>query len=450
MFGVEYSFQDEVIVKELGRMTMTTKHKAEKMELMFNNFLALNNLNRKDSVLIDNTFKKIKPGYVFKVPGSGNYVITMEPVTIEFNTSPKTVFQIIEASTPIFKAAELSGLKPYVNPGAERSGMGHIHIGGETLAESPFYKNPNLLRNILVYYHKHPSLLYGFAEAYDIGDNSNIETFHSEERQIAFEKSIAEFDQWYARALSGKENMNLGLKEFIRILYVNEPKKGAFFDHYRFINLEHLEKLRWKNVFPEMGGKLTVEFRTFRPQKSPEHALANTKLLLDLMESLSRPGYLEPFVKISKRKFKNFWSAGKIKSDWDVVKKFIKHEDLLSDEMLKEAVLVLEDKKSHLIEIKGLGVARVYETFSKKEDKGSAFELRIDDLNDKMPGVEVFDQTLEFELVERDGKKIWITYIDTKELGIGSEQVFKEPNLFKIKETGKVVDSCREAVESFL
>jgi hypothetical protein len=54
------------------------------------------------------------------------------------------------------------------------------------MAENPFFVHPLLLRNIQVYLHKHPALLHGFAEAYDIGINSNIETFHEESRQRVF------------------------------------------------------------------------------------------------------------------------------------------------------------------------------------------------------------------------------------------------------------------------
>ena len=155
---------------------MYTDYKKEKMDLMLAEYLKLRGLEKRH-VRYDGTHEYIKPGYEFHVPGEGIYVINMEPVTIELNTTPKTYEQIMTVAPEIYQAAEKAGLVPYVNTAAERSGMGHIHVGGNTLGESPFYKHPNLLRNLLVYFHQHPSLLYGFAEAWDIGYGSNIENY---------------------------------------------------------------------------------------------------------------------------------------------------------------------------------------------------------------------------------------------------------------------------------
>ncbi len=168
LFGIEYTFQDQKIVNEPGRLTFSTPHKKAKFNLLKRHYFENLGLND-NSITLDTTHSGFKPGINFYVPDQGNYVMNMEPVTIEVNTTPKTVNEIVEAATPLFNAAKKSELFPYVNPAAERSGMGHIHTGAKTLSESPFYLYPNLLRNILVYYHKHPSLLFGFAEAFDIG-----------------------------------------------------------------------------------------------------------------------------------------------------------------------------------------------------------------------------------------------------------------------------------------
>ncbi len=450
LFGVEYSFQDETIVAEPGRMTMRTDHKAKKLELMFDNFLSLINTTRKAAIVKNTVFEDFKPGYVFAVPGDGNYTINMEPVTVEINTTPKTVFEIVDASTPIFEAADQAGLKPYVNPAAERSGMGHIHIGAAALRDSPFYKNPNLLRNMLVFYHKHPSVLYGFAEAYDIGDQSNIETYHNQKRQLAFKKAIAEYDEWYARAMKGQENMEKGLQEFLRILRKNEPEKDDFFHHYRAINMEHLKVFVEHDTKPNFQGKLTVEFRIFRPQKGPQHAEANTKLLLDIMETLSVPGHLEPFEMISPNKFKNFWSAGKIKSDWLAVKKIIQHDNEFSDEMLEEAIKALEEKPSYNVALGKYKNAKLFHAFSKKTDKGYAYELRIPAVDENVPEVEINQRPVQFELIKLDNKKFWISYIDSKELNLDPGQLTRSPgNFLKAKGLVSTILNCRDMVQSF-
>ena len=453
LFGVEYSFQDRELVNEPGRTTVRTEYKAKKLEAMLDKFLELHKTNRTEAIVKDTSHNEIKPGYQFKIPGEEVYTINMEPVTVEFNTSPKLASQIREASTPIFEAAESVGLKPYVNPAAERSGMGHIHVGATYLKDSPFYKNPNLLRNMLVYYHKHPSLLYGFAEAYDIGDKSNIETYHSRARQLAFKKAIAEYDEWYARALKGEDNIEKGLQELLRALKKNESEPNDFFKHYRFINLQHLKIFAIQDIKPHFMGKLTVEFRGFRPQKSPEHAQANTQLLLDIMETLSAPGYLEKFETVNEAAFSNFWTAGKIKSDWLEVKKFIKHDNPYSDEMLEEAVLALEQERpTHKLSLGHIKEAKLYEAYSVKTDKGSSFELRIPAKDERMPKIKLLDVALDFELISLDDGKYWITRIDTKKLKIQPTDLYQKPIIFKV--LGDLIDStqfnCRKIMNSFI
>jgi hypothetical protein len=429
---------------------MRTDHKAKKLEEMFNKFLELKNTTREEAIVENTVYAEFKPGYQFKVPGDGVYTINMEPVTVEFNTTPKTAHQIIDASTPIFEAANAAGLKPYVNPAAERSGMGHIHVGGNSIKENPFYKNPNLLRNLLVYYHKHPSLIYGFAEAYDIGDNSNIETYHNPIRQQAFEKAIAEYDAWYEKAQKGFVKMENGLQEFLLALKRNEPVENDFFHHYRFINLEHLKKFTQYKINPSLTGKYTVEFRTFRPQKGPEHALANTQMLLDIMETLSAPGYLEKYENISEVKANNFWTSAKIKSDWLEVKKFIKHDNVYSDEMLEEAVTALESRPVRDLEIGRYKNAQIYHAYSKKSDKGSSFELRIPAGSNKQPEVSLLGKQVEFELVNLEDGKYWIAMIDTKKVNIHPDDLINNLAILKERSTiGSVFKNCQNAISSF-
>ena len=155
----------------------------------------------------------------------------MDPVCIEFKTSPFTIDETIKRATPVFEAAKQTGLVPYVKPAAERSGMGHIHVGGETLATNPFYKYPNLLRNVLVFFHQHPSLMYGFAEAWDIGHNSNIETYHNKYRFKSFKKIIAEFDEFFLDAVPGEKyhSLNYLLDLFDKL----DPAWGELIHHYR-------------------------------------------------------------------------------------------------------------------------------------------------------------------------------------------------------------------------
>ena len=46
--------------------------------------------------------------------------------------------------------------------------------------------------------------MYGFAEAWDIGHGSNIETFHSKERFKALTDVVKRFDEFYLDAVPGE------------------------------------------------------------------------------------------------------------------------------------------------------------------------------------------------------------------------------------------------------
>ena len=301
---------------------------------MLAEYLKLRGLEKRH-IRYDGTHEYVKPGYEFHVPGEGIYVINMEPVTIELNTTPKTYEQIMTVA-PKFIGPQKSRSCSYVNTAAERSGMGHIHVGGKTLGESPVYRHPNLLRNLLVYFHQHPSLLYGFAEAWDIGLGSNIENYFERDRFEGFTEAVEAFDKWYLEQLrTGSPKIEQGIYVFLKSLESHQRFYRDFFDHYRFINLEHIKEIL-QGYGPTDRGKFTIEFRMFRPQKSPEHAQANAELILDLLEFLSKPGKLIPLKKPSPSEIGRMQMPSSIESDWEKVKSEINHSNLLSDQMIEE------------------------------------------------------------------------------------------------------------------
>jgi putative glutamine amidotransferase len=435
LFGIEYSFQDEEIVAEPGRETMRTPHKGKKFDDMWDAYSQQLGIDD-DSITKDTAHGHFKPGYQFMVPGDGSYTINMEPVTVEVNTTPKHIHEVHQTSSKIFAAAEQADLVPYVNPAAERSGMGHIHVGAKTLRESPLYQNPLLLRNILVYYHQHPSLLYGFAEAYDIGDNSNIETFHIKGRQEAFKKVVEDFDEWYFQTKREGGDLSQGLAQFLRILEMNEPPGQGFCHRYRVVNLEHLCKLRPNNLPLDQPGKFTVEHRSFRPQKNADTAHANAHLLIDLYEKLSTPDFMVPFEEVSETEYKRFWTGSMIQNDWEQVKRFIDHKNIHSDAMITETVQAL--KIQTLVPSTKIDNATIQSAFSKKEDKGKAFELKVE--SEHRPVLEVGGREVEFERIVENNKTAWVSYLDSKSLGVTPTDIINESSFnFKGYEPARVL-----------
>lgn len=432
LFGIEYTFQDQEMVNEPGRMTVKTPHKEFKMNQMLDAYLPLLGLNRENNISNKSDFKL---GWFIQVPGEGTYVINMEPVTVEFNTTPKKLDEIIKTSEPIFAAAQAANLVPYVNPAAERSGMGHVHVGGKTLAESPFYIYPNLLRNIMVYLHKNPSLLHGFAEAFDIGVNSNIETYHQATKQAQFQAAVAEFDKWY------QSNPNIktgdGLKYFLTCLR-NQKSSSSFFQHYRYINLEHLSSLTLHNFTGEETGKFTVEFRNLRPPKSPQHAEAVAKLLVAIMELQSDPDRLEPFKWISDSEYLRFNASTVVESNWREVRQELKLKNNYLDEMVKEYSSAVSRFSQPSKKTLGVTIRLAH---SPKDQKGQFYELIIPKtLHPNIQSAQIGSEIVELHEVNLSNRTYYIGVVSLPNAELTLDQLINT----EIQFVKKPILSCKQ------
>ena len=418
LLGMEPTFQDQGMVDEPGRMTFITPHKKKKFDGMIAALLeslGATDTARKEKMNHDG----FKPGYKIYIPGYQPFVVDMEPVCVEWNNGTMKLDEVAIRWTPIYKAAAKVGLVPYVNPAAERSGMGHIHVGGATIGENPFFEHPLLLRNTMVYLHKHPSLLWGFGEAYDIGGNSNIESYQ-DGRQERFQKAVEAFDKWYAQA-SPAQRVD-GAFKFLGFL--KSIGGSTFFHHYRYMNLEHVAGLADKTMAEVggKGGKYTIEFRNIRPYKSPKHAQKMAGLLFDVMEQMSNPKLIVPFETISPARYANFHSSTVTAADWEIVKADLKlKSEPLVEEMIGEYVHNQESKAIESLIERGLRFAPAY---SQKGNKGRYVEIRLPaDRSEWMPSLTVADKALEFERVTVQGKDYWVAVAQTNDLGVEAEDV---------------------------
>jgi len=448
LFGVEYTFQDQTMVNEPGRNTISTPYK-EKMALDFSNQLASAvGLAPQEAVEVKTSWKK---GFYLNVPGDGQWVINPEPVTIEINTTPRHLDELKKTAKPIFEVAEKLGLKGYVQPAAERSGMGHIHLGAKSMKENPFFLNPQLLRNVMVYFHKNPALLHGFAEAFDIGLGSNIETYHTVERQTKFQEAVAQFDTWFLKATA--EEKKQGLTEFLKILMAHDSHSIQFFHHYRFINLEHLERATYAPFQPEDKGKLTVEFRNFRPPADPETTYAFAKLLMSVMNYQAKAGHLEPFKWISESEYLRFNTASRVKENWKQVKNDLNLQSLALDRQIQEYASAIQrfQYPQKLIGSKIHKGMRVNLAYSQKTRKGELFEVLIEQSGSSLkPRYQIRDHVLDFSEVVVGSKKYWLTVVDVKQVGINPSTI-QEGNLYQLMtENGssQLISklSCKKAV----
>jgi hypothetical protein len=416
LFGVEYTFQDQEMVNEPGRNTISTPYKEAKVQEFAKKLAKAIGLS-KSNIEIKTTWK---PGVFLNVPGDGQWVINSEPVTIEVNTTPRTIDQLVLTSDPIFQTAAQVGLVAYVNPGAERSGMGHIHVGARNMGENPFFQNPLLLRNMMVAFHKNPALLHGFAEAFDIGMKSNIETYHEKSRQRLFQSAVAEFDAWYESATQRERAQ--GFSVFLKILASHDHGPG-FFEHYRAINLEHVQRGVGKSFRASDKGKITVEFRNFRPPKDPATAQAFAELLMALMNYQSRPGHVEAFEWITPQQYRRFNTATKIEENWRKVRAELGLALPKLEEQIKETIAAVSRENWKLPGIPG---SRVQLAYTEKTLKGTRYEIRLDATGrGNPPELTIGGHALEFEKIRLGRHSYWLATLDLKETKLSIEDVVK-------------------------
>lgn len=443
LFGVEYTFQDQTMVDEPGRNTISTPYK-EKIALDFSNQLALAvGLVPKEAVKVKTSWKQ---GFYLNVPGDGQWVINPEPVTIEVNTTPRHLNELKNTAIPIFEVAEKLGLKAYVQPAAERSGMGHIHVGAHSMKENPFFANPQLLRNVMVYIHKNPALLHGFAEAFDIGLDSNIETYHTVERQTKFQEAVSQFDQWFLKATS--EEKKQGLNEFLKILDQHNTDDIGFFRHYRFINLEHLEGALYAPFQSDDKGKLTVEFRNFRPPADPETTYAFAKLLMSVMKYQAKADHLEPFKWISENEYLRFNTASRVKENWEQLKNDLNLQNLALDRQIQDYASAIErfQYPQKLIGEKNHSSMKVNLAYSQKSRKGQFYEVLVEQTGTTQPQFQIGNYVLDFSEVIVDSKKYWLSVIDVKQARIHPSDI-QEGNLMQLMNKNQnSILSCKKAV----
>lgn len=447
LFGPEPSFQDQEMVLEPGRMTMSTPHKEKKFKEMKARFLEI--LGQPENITISPINRAdFKPGFRIQIPGRGIFITNMEPVCIEWNQLPVTYENLINAWAPVFQAAKDVQLSPYVQIAAERSGMGHIHVGGNTVAENPYFKHPTLLRNMMVYLHQHPSLLWGFAEAYDIGSESNIETLHGG-REEKFKQAVEQFDAWYSQA-SQSERLDGGFK-FLNFLY----KKGGddFFRHYRFINLEHVKKLIGGSLsrHGDLEGKYTIEHRNFRPFKTEYHLKANAELLLKMMDKFSSNDLLVPFVQISEQQYRNFFGTHFVESDWELVSRELNFEqDPLWAEMISEYTQNLIQGKLQVTYFPNFEILTAY---SEKTKKGHHYEILM---NNPVDAESILSTTLEFRgqkfllewtEIQYDGKKIKAAVFDTSKTTLQPYEILNSLQEISLQHKSKPI-SCKDFLET--